>query len=626
MSSEPSSPYLAEASLALRLRIERAALLGEGCRLAGLSGIVGLGVMAASLEHFGASQVWVWALAMLPLALSNLYFHRKLRSPALSPKALARLERLFVIRSALSGMGWGGIVFLLPDSLPVLPAALIGFVMLVIALGSTAALAVSRAAYYVFVIPMLTPLAWVFLLRYRADMPFAGWGFLAFLLFLLGFHEMCGRALLAALKRRVCSEALAREQQVIFDTAAEAILLVRNSRIVKCNRRFLELMSADSDEVVGTPMWVWHAETEDWNRHCAAAAELARRGEAYSYVAPLRCRNGDVFWAELTGRSVDPAHPEAGAVWMGSDITQRLATEAALRSSEERFRRLVSMSSDLYWEQDDQLRFTQISGAGLDLLGEGLTAVIGTHFWEFPGLEGVPAEQWVLHRSLVEARKPFRDFVFQFVDRGGERRWFSCSGNPIWDERQNFLGYHGVASEITERIRAAERYRHLAYHDSLTGLPNRRLLADRLEQAIALARRRNAQVALMLLDLDSFKAINDTDGHAVGDAVLATMAHRLRTAVRETDTIARIGGDEFVVLLPEIESEDAAVAIAEKIIAAVRAPLDSQMRSYRLGVSIGIAFFPDDGENGERLLQQADSAMYRAKEAGGHCSFFARHI
>ena len=216
--------------------------------------------------------------------------------------------------------------------------------------------------------------------------------------------------------------------------------------------------------------------------------------------------------------------------------------------------------------------------------------------------------------------------MFQLVDRDGERRWFSCSGNPIWDAQQNFLGYHGVASEITERIRAAERYRHLAYHDSLTGLPNRRLLADRLEQAIALARRRNAQVALMLLDLDSFKAINDTDGHAVGDAVLATMAHRLRTAVRESDTVARIGGDEFVVLLPEIESEDTAVVIAEKIIAAVRAPLDSQMRNYRLGVSIGIAFFPDDGENGERLLQQADSAMYRAKEAGGHCCFFARQI
>lgn len=623
MPAEASSTCLAEASLPQRLGLARAALLGEGCRISGISGIAGLLVMAACLSHFGATMAWIWALTMLPLALSSLLFHRRFCSPELDSEQIGWLERRYVIRCALSGLGWGGTVFLLPDSLPVVQATLIAFVMLVIALGSAAAMAVSRAAYYVFVFPMLAPLAWMFLIEYRSDLPFAGWGVLAFLLFLLSFHEMCGRTLLAALRRQVCSEVLAREQQVIFDTAAEAIALVREDRIVKCNRRFFEMMAAREDEVIGTPMWVWHAEIGDWNRHRAAAAAQAT---AYSYVAPLRCRNGEVFWAELTGRAVDPAHPEAGMVWMGSDITHRLATEAALRSSEERFRRLVSMSSDLYWEQDQELRFTQISGAGLSLLGESLPGALGAHFWDLPGLEGVPAEQWVLHRSLVEARKPFRDFVIQFVAGDGERRWFSCSGNPVFDEAHRFLGYHGVASEITERIRAAERYRHLAYHDSLTGLPNRRLLADRLEQAIALARRRESLVAVMLLDLDSFKAINDTDGHAVGDAVLATMAHRLRTAVREADTVARIGGDEFVVLLPEIESEADATAIAEKIITAVRAPLDSPVRSYRIGVSIGIAFFPEDGENGERLLQRADAAMYRAKEAGGHCCSFARLI
>jgi diguanylate cyclase (GGDEF)-like protein len=217
----------------------------------------------------------------------------------------------------------------------------------------------------------------------------------------------------------------------------------------------------------------------------------------------------------------------------------------------------------------------------------------------------------------LQRRQAFRDFIYQVVPPAGEPRWFSISGKPVFDSRGEFAGYHGVGSDITDRIRGAEQYRHLAHHDTLTSLPNRRLLSDRVEQAVALARRSGNRLALMLMDLDEFKAINDTHGHSTGDQVLVTIAQRLRVSVRESDTVARLGGDEFVVLLQDVGQHGDAARIAEKVIGAVRQPLQVGSLEFRLGTSIGIALFPDHADNPEHLLQQADISMYAAKHAGG---------
>lgn len=622
----PSFHDVGRANLSLhrKVRVERVAFLGATCRLAALASAFAIFAAAAGMAgQVRGLAIGAWVAVMLGLSLVTLWFHHQMTAPGLDAERAERLEHTFAARTAFAGIGWGLLVFFLPRESDSIASGWLAILVLTMGMAATGTLAVSRMCFMAFTVPAIAPLAGFFIVNPPAGFPFAGWGILVYLVFLFGMQDLLRRMLQTTLRKRLESEALAQEQQVIFDTAAQAIVFVRGTHIVKCNLRFLEQMHCRVEEAIGSPMWVWHALASDWTAHSAEALAQSEAGKPYTYIAPMRRLDGSIFRAELTGMPVNPARPAEGMVWMGSDISGRLETEVALRVSENRFRRLVSMSSDLYWEQDEGFRFTHMSGAALTHLAHPAQSLLGKARWEIPGIQGVAPDQWARHRAQLEAHQPFRDFVYHVVDEAGVKHWFTTSGSPMFDEQGRFAGYHGIATDISERIRSAERYRHLAYHDSLTGLPNRRLLSDRLEQSIVLARRRGGLVALMLLDLDDFKIINDTDGHAVGDAVLATIAHRLRLAVREADTVARLGGDEFVVLLPEIETRDAAAAVARKVIDAVREPVQSDNREYLLGVSIGLSLFPIDGETGDRLLQRADAAMYQAKQAGGQRAVFA---
>lgn len=175
-----------------------------------------------------------------------------------------------------------------------------------------------------------------------------------------------------------------------------------------------------------------------------------------------------------------------------------------------------------------------------------------------------------------------------------------------------------LQAEVDERLQAEDRARHLSLHDALTGLPNRRLLQDRLAQSLAQARREDWQVAVMFVDLDRFKNINDTLGHAIGDDVLREMARRLKAVLRDTDTVSRVGGDEFVVVLPHTQVEGEIAPIAAKIMAEMSAPLTVGDRLLHVTPSIGVSVFPHDGDDPAKLLSFADAAMYHAKGSGRH--------
>ena len=190
------------------------------------------------------------------------------------------------------------------------------------------------------------------------------------------------------------------------------------------------------------------------------------------------------------------------------------------------------------------------------------------------------------------------------------------SASPIHDRNGQIIGAVIVFRDVSEARAMAQQAIHLSQHDFLTDLPNRPLLNDRLTQAIALARRRGHFLALLFLDLDRFKHVNDSLGHAIGDLLLQSVARRLVTCVRSSDTVSRQGGDEFVILLPEIERADDAAATAQKIIAAVAEPHDVANHRMHVTVAIGISIYPDDGRNAETLLKGADTAMYHAKAIG----------
>lgn len=203
--------------------------------------------------------------------------------------------------------------------------------------------------------------------------------------------------------------------------------------------------------------------------------------------------------------------------------------------------------------------------------------------------------------------------IFPFRHKNGEHRWrrFQTSRMPGGDVIIN-------GQDITESQRAKEKIQHLALHDQLTDLPTRRLFHDRLIHALEQAKRQKTPLALLYVDLDKFKEINDTHGHDAGDAVLIEIAHRLRFGLRASDTVARVGGDEFVIILPELPLREHAVHVAEKIIENLTKPIELAGFSVSVGASVGVAFYPDHGDAHDNLVNNADRAMYDAKNIGGN--------
>jgi len=296
------------------------------------------------------------------------------------------------------------------------------------------------------------------------------------------------------------------------------------------------------------------------------------------------------------------------------DVLARKRTEQALQESEQRFRQLVAMSSDWYWEQDEAFRFVAMTGDFTEKSGIGLERIMGKTRWELvPSL--ADSEGGREHIAALEAHAPFKNLEYRAVDDHGDERWYCINGEPTFDAHGRFTGYRGTGSDITARKLTEQRVHHVAQHDVLTGLPNRSLLQDRLGQAVAWSARNGRPVWVMLIDLDRFKYVNDSMGHKAGDVLLMTVAARLRNALRDTDTVARLSGDEFVVILSE-HSEPLTPEIVQRVMDSVAQPVLLGSREFFVTCSVGVAVYPSDGTPSDSLIEHADIAMYRAKKLG----------
>ncbi|MCX7173570.1 MAG: diguanylate cyclase [Proteobacteria bacterium] len=311
---------------------------------------------------------------------------------------------------------------------------------------------------------------------------------------------------------------------------------------------------------------------------------------------------------------------------------QRMALEKsieALRVSDEHFRNLTKLTSDWYWEQDDQFRFVRLHGKLDQRTSIANEAHVGKTRWEIGALNLGEAD-WERHRAVLQAHQEFHDFEMQRRDKAGKLYWVSISGMPLFDGQGQFRGYQGVARDISLHKSAEEEIKRLAFYDSLTQLPNRRLLNDRLGHALAASKRSKCFGALMFLDLDNFKPLNDLHGHAVGDLLLIEVARRITGCLREMDTVGRFGGDEFAVIVGELDTDPAtakikAEKVAEKIHSSLADPYvlihqtaengDSTV-THRCTASIGITLFSDHMAPRKEILKQADMAMYQAKADG----------
>ena len=200
--------------------------------------------------------------------------------------------------------------------------------------------------------------------------------------------------------------------------------------------------------------------------------------------------------------------------------------------------------------------------------------------------------------------------------KNGELYWYSASISPIKNQKGIITNFICVSENISERKKTDEIVKHMAYYDSLTNIPNRALFSDRLAMAIAYARRTKNLLAVMFLDLDGFKEVNDTHGHDIGDPILQKYAEELKECIREEDTVARVGGDEFMILLPRITKKENVSRIANKVIDIAKQPFKLGGKEFLISSSVGITMYPSDGNDADTLMKNADKCMYMAKEEG----------
>jgi diguanylate cyclase (GGDEF)-like protein/PAS domain S-box-containing protein len=326
--------------------------------------------------------------------------------------------------------------------------------------------------------------------------------------------------------------------------------------------------------------------------------------------------NGPWKWAGIHGLFVLGASVANIVAWRKNEDT-RLDLQESMRSlteSEERFRSLVQNASDIAVLCDREGRMRYVSPSVTRVFGYEPEALVGASGWSFihPDDLALVEAAW---EAAVASTEPFAPIEYRARHANGTWRWVELMIGNLLDEpavRGMTLNFR----DITERRAAEEAMLHQAFHDTLTGLPNRALFLDRLSQALARRGRRGA-VAVLFLDLDRFKWINDSLGHAAGDELLTLVANRLKDGVRPGDSVARFGGDEFVVLCDDLDGEREAVTIAERLTAELAANLSVEGRDIKVTASVGIATTASSGDpTAGTMLRDADAAMYRAKERG----------
>ena len=327
-------------------------------------------------------------------------------------------------------------------------------------------------------------------------------------------------------------------------------------------------------------------------------------------------KNGSKAFNEISVSLLKDKQGKAtGFRGISRDVTVRRQMEEMIRQSEEKYRTIINEVDEWYFEIDLAGNVIFVNDAIVRSVGYPPERLIGLNYKSFTSEER-SGEVFKIFRQVYETREPIKNFPYEFVLPDGKITFFELSVFPKLDDQGKVVGFRGVGHDVTERKRTEEQLNYIATHDLLTGLPNRMLLMDRLKMATAQAKRNDQKLALMMLDLDNFKNVNDSLGHMVGDKLLKEISLRLTGRLRQNDTICRLGGDEFIILLPAIERVEDAVEVAKIILESFEQSFICNDHLINSSISIGIAIYPDDAQDIDVLMKNADMAMYYVKAHG----------
>jgi len=297
------------------------------------------------------------------------------------------------------------------------------------------------------------------------------------------------------------------------------------------------------------------------------------------------------------------------------DICDRKEMEESLRQSEERYRSIIEQMEDGYFEVDLAGNFTFVNDAECRNLGYSRRELIGMNRRQYTDEKNAGA-LFALFNEVYKTGIPVKSYDLELVRKDGKKAFHAISASLIKGADGKPVGFRGIARDVSERKSQEEQIKYLATHDGLTELPNRLMFNQLLSHAVQGAKRYRKQFAVMFIDLDGFKVVNDTLGHDAGDRLLREIAVRFKHTLRAVDVVARLGGDEFVVMMEDIAAPEQAAVLAQRILEATGKPFGLASGECRVTASIGICVYPEAGEDEQTLMKNADTAMYRAKEEG----------
>lgn len=381
------------------------------------------------------------------------------------------------------------------------------------------------------------------------------------------------------------------------------------------NHAFLDYLGRRAKEIIGHP--VREVLGEERFRQFNPHLERVKTGESLAVERLVRFADGHARWmtVRLTPRIVDGEY--LGYYATTSDIHEQKTIEEELRRANTILSAHFDNTPLAVIEWDPELRTVRWSGQAEAIFGWNAAEALGRSLasWRLVYEEDRAASENAV-RALVEGPGRHATILNRSYRKDGSVIWVEWHNSALRDEAGRLVSILSLAQDVSSRIQAEERLQYMAMHDGLTGLPNSVLLNARLDAALSRARRSLGRVGVMFLDLDRFKDVNDSFGHRVGDALLKELAQRIRGALRQSDTLARVSGDEFVVVLEDFPDDTAPEVVARKVLDEVRRPFHVEGHEIHVSGSLGLALHPDDGEDSETLLKNADAAMYHAKELG----------